>query len=113
MQDVVSYVSRDATDGEWQLGAQGADHGGDVVFLEEADGGDARGTGFEAGVRMPYGYAAQCEDWDMGMAGLAEGFEAGGNGFRRVFFFEDRGKDGEGGRVCSGFVYFFWRVARD
>jgi hypothetical protein len=35
-----------------QLGAQGVDDGGYVVFLEEADGGDASGTGFEAGLRI-------------------------------------------------------------
>jgi hypothetical protein len=89
------------------------DDGGDVVFLEEADGGDASGTGFEAGLRIPYGYAAQCENWDRGMAGLAEGYEAGGSGCGRVFFFEDRGEDGEGGCVCGGFVHFFRGVTRD
>jgi len=42
----------------WRLAAQVADDGGDVVFLEEADGGDAGCAGLEAGVGILRSYAS-------------------------------------------------------
>lgn len=40
--------------------AQAADDGGDVVLLEEADGGDAGAAGFEAESGILNVYSAQC-----------------------------------------------------
>jgi hypothetical protein len=45
---------------------------GDVVFLEEADGGDPGGSGFEAGMSVRESDAAQGEDWDFCLACFAE-----------------------------------------
>jgi len=42
-----------------QLAPQLADDGGDVVFLEEADGGDSGGTSFEAESGILNVYSAQ------------------------------------------------------
>jgi len=79
-----------------------ADDRGDVVFLEEADGGDAGGAGVEARWRIPQRYSSKGEHWNFGVAGLAKGFEACGSGSGRIFFFEDGGEDGEGGLAgCS------------
>ena len=78
------------------LAAEFADDGGDVVFLEEADGGDASCAGFEAGFGILQGHSSEGENGDLSAAGLAEGFEALGIGSG---FFEDWGEDYEGGLV--------------
>jgi hypothetical protein len=74
-----------------RLSAELADDCGYVVFLEETDGGYAGCAGFEAGVGILQSYAAQGQDWDFCLAGLAQSFEACG---RCVFFFEDWGEEG-------------------
>ena len=45
---------------------------GDVVFLEEADGRDAGGSGFEAGAGVGQSDSAQSQDRDVCLAGLRE-----------------------------------------
>jgi len=86
-----------------QSAAEGADDGGYVVFLEEADGGYAGGAGLQAGLGVLQSNSSQREDGDVGAAGLAESFQACG---RCAFFFEDGSEDGQGGLVGRGFGYF-------
>jgi len=86
---------------------------GEVVFLEEADGGDAGCAGAETGFSVQQSDASQGEHWDIGTAGLAESFEAGRNGSGRVFFFEDGSEDGQVCTVGGGLNYFFRRVTGD
>jgi hypothetical protein len=70
------------------------DDGGDVVFLEEADGGDSGCAGVQAGRGVLQSDASQREGWDLRAAGLAEILESGRGGSGGVFFFEDGGEQG-------------------
>lgn len=111
--DVAGYVS---TTGFQHLSGsrvQFADDGGDVIFLEEADGGDAGGAGLQAEMSILQRYSSEGEDWNLGATGLAEGFETSGCGSGCVFFFEDGGEDGEGGLSGSGLSDLFWGVTGD
>ena len=95
------------------MSAEGANDGGDVVFLEEADGGDAGGAGLQAGMSILQRYSSESEDWNFCATGLAEGFEAGGSGSGCVYFFEDGGEDGEDCLGGSGLGDLFWGVTGD
>jgi hypothetical protein len=64
----------------------------DVVFLEEADGGDPGGSGFEAGLDFGQSDTAEGQDWDIGAAGFTKKVQTRGLG---VFLFEDWGEDCE------------------
>ena len=44
--------------------AQFLDHLDDLIFLEEADGGDAGGSGFEAGLGILQRDSAEGQDWN-------------------------------------------------
>ena len=77
------------------LTAQLFHHGGDVVVLKEADGRDAGGSSFEAGVSIGNRDTAQCQDWNIREACFAEKLKARG---MRISFFEDGGEDRE---VCG------------
>ena len=95
------------------ISAQGADGGGDVVFLEEADGGDAGSSGLQAGSGVLQSDSSECEHWDFGAAGLAESGKAFGGGFRGVFLFEDGSEEGQVGAVGGGLGDFFRGVTGD
>jgi hypothetical protein len=86
---------------------------GDVVFLEEADGGDAGGSGGQAGMGVREGNAAEGDDWDVRFAGLAKRSEARGLGAGNVLLLENWGEDGEGCRLGGGLDYFCWGVTGD
>jgi hypothetical protein len=83
---------------------------GNVVVLEEADGGDACGSCGHARVSIVSSDSAQGQDWDLCDAGVLKSEQACG---LRAFFFEDWGEDGEGCVGGSGLGYFRWRVTRD
>lgn len=83
---------------------------GNVVLLEEADGGDAGGPGCQAGVGIIQSNSTQRQDWDVRLAGFVEKVETRGAG---VFFFEYRGEDGEGCGAGGGLGYFCRGVAGD
>jgi hypothetical protein len=87
--------------------AQRAHDCGDVIFLEEADGGDAGCSGAQAGFGVLQSYPSECENRDFGAAGLAESVEAGGSSSGCVPFFEQGSEDGESGAICGGLGYFF------
>ena len=86
---------------------------GNVVFLEEADGGDAGSPGFEARVGIGEGDSAESEDWDFYLAGFVQHREARGLFGGDVFFLEDGSKDGEGCAVGGGLGCFRWGVTGD
>ena len=75
----------------------------DVVFLKEADGGDARGSRLKAAAGVRERDSTQGQDRDRCLAGLSELPEARGAG---VLLFEDRGQDGEGRALGGGLGYF-------
>jgi len=84
------------TEAKWTgLTAQLFDDGGNFVVLKEADGCDAGGSGFEAGVSISNCDTAQCQDWKIREACFAEKLKACG---MRIWFFEDGGEDRE---VCG------------
>ena len=66
--------------------AQRAHDCGDVIFLEEADGGDAGCSGAQAGFGVLQSYSSECENRDFRAAGLAESVEAGGMAPGASFF---------------------------
>ena len=78
---------------------------GNVVVLEEADGGDAGGSCCETGMGIRESDPAQGQHRDVCAAGFVQSVRPAGV---RVFFFEDRGEDGEGGVVGCGLGYFCW-----
>ena len=81
-----------------------ADDFGDIVFLEEADGGDAGGSGFEAGGCVFERDASEREHRDFVLARLAKGGEPGSLRAGDGSFFEDRGKECQvGSRDCGLF----------
>jgi len=80
--------------------------GGDVVFLEETDGGDAGGSGFEARARIGEGDSAESQDSDVRLAGPLQHREASGVRGAGVLFFEDGSEDGKGCAVGGGLGYF-------
>lgn len=84
--------------------------GGNVVILEEADGGDARSSDCEAGVSVLQSDPPECENRDVGEACFVERLETGG---RRIFFFKDGAEHGEGCGAGRGFDYFCRRVTGD
>lgn len=87
--------------------AKGAYYLGDIVFLEDPDGGDAGCAGVQAGLGVLQSYSTQCEYWDFGAAGLVKRFETGRGGSGGVLFFEDWSEKGDGGAVGGGLGYFF------
>lgn len=87
--------------------------GGDIVFLEEADGGNTGGAGCKTEFGILHVYSAECENGNFRMTGLAEGVETGGLRFGRGLFFEYRGEESQGGLVGGGMVDFFWGMTRD
>ncbi len=89
---------------------QALHHFGDVVVLEEADGGDSGGSCGEAGVSVGQSNTAQGEDWDVWFARSFQCNEPCGACF---FLLEDGGEDGEGCVVGGGLSHFFWRVTGD
>ena len=95
------------------LGAEFADDCGDFILLEEADGGDAGGSGFEAGVGVMNSDASECEDEGWSAAGFPKSVQASRILLRRIFFFEHRGKDSEGGLVRGGCDDFLGGVTGD
>ena len=70
-----------------------SDYFGDLVFLEKTDGGDAGGSGFEAGGRIFKSNAAEGQDRNFVLAGLAKCFETYRWACWRSFFFEDWRKE--------------------
>jgi hypothetical protein len=86
---------------------------GNVVFLEEADGGNAGSSGFEARTGIGEGDAAESEDWDFHLAGLVEHREARGLRGGAVFFLEHGSEYGEGCAVGGGLSCFRWGVTGD
>ena len=78
---------------------------GDLVVLEEADGGDTGGSGCEAGMNVRWRDPAKGEDWNGYLASFAEKFQARGAG---VPFFEDGSEDCEGRGAGGGALNFCW-----
>jgi hypothetical protein len=95
------------------MSAKGVDDGGDVIFLEEADGGDAGGSGLQAGFGILQSDSTQGDNRDAGAAGLAQRFGSLGKCAGGVFLFEDWGEDGQICAVGGGLGDFFWGVTRD
>ena len=84
------------------LTVQYADDFGDLVFLKEANCGDACGARIEAGASVMQSDAPQGEDGDVNPASFTQGFETGGQRAGCVVFFEDRAKDSEAGTIGCG-----------
>jgi hypothetical protein len=95
------------------MAAQPADDCGDVVFLEEADGGDAGCSGLQAGFGILQSDPSEGEDGDFGATGLAESVEAFRAGSGGIFFFEDGGEEGHVRAAGCGLDDFFWGVTGD
>jgi hypothetical protein len=72
---------------------QALDDFGDVIFLEEADCGDACGSHGQARVSILESDSAKGEDGNLCRAALLKCGQACGV---RIFFFENWGEDGEG-----------------
>ena len=90
--------------------AQAAGDFGDVVVLEEADGGDASGSCDDIAFvakNLTERDSAEGEHWDGVLAGLMEGVETGGWSAGTVLLFEDGGEEGEIGAVLGGLVDVF------
>jgi len=90
--------------------AQALDDLGDIVFLEQADGGDTGGTGFQTGLGIFQRDASEGDDRDVCFACFAEKVEACR---ARIFLLEDWGEYGEGGMVRCGPSDFCGRVTGD
>ena len=95
------------------LSTQAWDNFLDVIFLKQADGGDACGSGLEAEEGVVESDASQGQNWNLVPACLAEGLEARGIADKGSFFFEDRSENSEVGMVLLSGPDFFRRVARD
>ena len=80
---------------------------GNVIVLEEADGGNPRGSCGETGMGIRERDPSQGQHRDVRAACFVQKGEAGG---RRVFFFEDGSEDGEGSGAGRSFGYLSWRV---
>ena len=93
--------------------AQGADDGGDVVFLEEADGRDSGCSGLQAGAGVLQSDSPECEDRNFGAAGLTESVEAFWAGSGGIFLFEDGSEESQVSAVCGSLGDFFWGVTGD
>jgi len=78
-------------------GSEAADDFRDVMFLEQADRGDAGGTGVQAGGGVFERNASQCKHGDFVTAGAAESIEARWLGAWSIFLPEDRSEQGEVG----------------
>jgi hypothetical protein len=85
-------------------------YGSDIVFLEQADGGDSGGSGCQAGLSVGQSYASEGEEWDIRFARFAECGKAGGAYF---FFPEDWSEYRYGCAVDGGLGYVFGRVTGD
>ena len=83
---------------------------GNIIFLEEADGGDAGGSGFETRASVLQSDSAKGQNWNSLLARLLRArsnpSEAGGS----ILLFEHRGKYGEGRAAMACPRDFFWRV---
>jgi len=75
--------------------AQLADDIGDIVFLEEANGGDAGGSDLEAGWRVLERDASERENGNFVLAGLAKRLQSGCLRAGNSSFFENWGEEGE------------------
>ena len=84
--------------------------GGDVVVLEETDGGDTGGSGCETGGGIFWSDSSQGEHRNVCGAGLAQPDQACGVS---AFLFENWSEDGEGRIAGCGLGYFCWGVTRD
>ena len=82
--------------------AQGADDVFDFILLKQPDGGNAGGSGFEAGRGVGERDAAEGEDGNLRPAGFAQGGEAGGLSAGAISFLEYRGEDGKVGSFRLG-----------
>ena len=78
-------------------GSEAADDFRDVMFLEQADRGNAGGAGFQAGSGVFERDASQSEHADVVTAGAAESIEARWLGAWSIFLPEDRSEQGEVG----------------
>lgn len=83
---------------------------GNVVVLEEADGGDARGPSLEAGVGVLKRDSAQSQNWDSCLACFPEKRQTGSP---RALFLKYWTEDGEGCSLRFSLRHFCWRVAGD
>ncbi len=96
-----------------RLTAQSLGHPGDIVFLEQANGGDAGGSGFETRRGVFQVDSTEGEHRNRGAAGLCEQSQTGGSCSGQIFFLEDGSKDGEARTGLCGLRNFFQRVAGD
>ena len=90
-----------------------ADDVGDVVFLEEADGGDSGGSRFEASLRIFQGHAAERQDRSFVLASLSQIFETCGVSLRGVPLLENRREQGEVSTLGGCLGDLRGKVARD
>ena len=91
--------------------AQFCDDFGEVIFLEQPNGGDAGGARFQARFRIFESDSAQGQNWNLRFAGFAELSQSCGVRIGHIFLFEDRGEDREGSSVGLGLLHFSGRVA--
>ena len=97
----------------WLKRSKATDGSGDVVFLEEPDGGDSGGSGIKTKHHVFEGDAAEADDGDGSPAGLTESVEARGCGAGSADFFENRGEYREVCAVDGGLSDLFRSMAGD
>src|ERR1019366_3200382 len=90
---------------------QRADDVFDFILLEQADGGDAGRSSFQARCGVFYGDAAESEDGDLRPAGFPQGVEAGGVGSGSVSLSEYRSENDEVDGLALGANHILVRVA--
>jgi hypothetical protein len=78
----------------------------DVVFLEEANCGDAGRSGLETRLDVFERHSSQGQDWNARFARFAKLRESGCFAAGGIFLFEDRPEDCKGRAGGFGFGYF-------
>jgi len=80
------------------MGSECAQRAGDFfdfILLKQTDGGDASGSGFQAGCSVLHGDTAESEDRDLRPASFAQSGEASGGRSDSASFSEDWSEDRE------------------
>ena len=79
-----------------------------IIVLEQTDGGDSGGSGFQTGFSSLQSHATQGQDRDPGLACFAELNQSCGLNSGGAFFLKHRSEDRKG--CAAGFrsPYFFW-----
>ena len=97
----------------WSKSAKPWNEGGQIVFLEEPDGGDAGRASIQASASILEADASERKHGDGGPTSGMKSSEARWLRCRSVFLFEHRSEDGKVGTAGGCLRNFFGRMARN